>query len=78
MPWLRYFWGVLLRAHGEFEARVGRIAKGRGAKADMVRSVVENRVLPGSISELAKVMVKPTSCNRRSCNLLVMARHLLR
>ncbi len=54
MPWLRYFWGVLLRAHGEFEARVGRIAKGRRAKADMVRSVVENRVLPFSISELAK------------------------
>ena len=46
---LRYFWGVLLRAHGEFEARVGRIAKGRGAKANMVRSVVENRVLPVSI-----------------------------
>ena len=54
MPWLRYFWGVLLRAHREFEARVGTIAKGRGAKADMVRSVVENRVLAFSISEIGK------------------------
>ena len=34
--------------------RVGTIAKGRGAKADMVRSVVENRLLPVSISELAR------------------------
>ena len=54
MPWLRYFWGVLLRAHREFEARVGNIAQGRGAKSDTVRSVVESRVLPFSISELAK------------------------
>ncbi len=54
MPWLRYFWGALLRAHREFEQRVGTIAHGRGAKANMVRSVVENRLLPFSISELAK------------------------
>jgi Fic family protein len=54
MPWLRYFWGVLLRAHRELEQRVGTIAKGRGAKSELVRNVVENRELPFSISEIAK------------------------
>jgi response regulator of citrate/malate metabolism len=45
---------VLLRAHRELEQRVGTIAKGRGAKSELVRNVVENRELPFSISEIAK------------------------
>ncbi len=54
MPWTRYFWGVLLRAYRELESRVGTIREGRGAKAEIVRSVVQSRALPFSISELAK------------------------
>jgi Fic family protein len=54
MPWTRYFWGVLLRAYQELESRVGTIREGRGAKTEIVRSVVMGRALPFSISELAK------------------------
>jgi Fic family protein len=54
MPWTRYSWGVLLRAYQQLENRVGTIREGRGAKAEIVRSVVLGRALPFSISELAK------------------------
>jgi len=54
MPWTRYFWGVLVRAYDEFERRVGTFRKGRGAKTGVVRSAVENRKLPFSISEIEK------------------------
>lgn len=52
MPWLNYFWGALLRAYKEFEARVGKIERGRGAKGDRVRADVLKRTIPFSISEL--------------------------
>lgn len=51
-PWMNYFWGVLLRAYDEFEERVGTIRKGRGAKTDQVRAVVERRIGPFSISDI--------------------------
>ena len=51
-PWLEYFWGVLLRAYREFEERVGRLRKGRGAKAEHVREAVLGRRRPFSISEI--------------------------
>lgn len=53
-PWLRYFWGVLLRAYGEFEDRVGAIGTGKGSKTDQVRAAVERKVAPFSISELQR------------------------
>lgn len=53
-PWMNYFWGVLLRAYGEFEQRVGKISPGRGSKSRQVRQAVLARVLPFSISELEK------------------------
>ena len=53
-PWVRYFWGVLLRACNDFEDRVGTIKPGRGAKSNVVRSVVESRQLPFSLSELER------------------------
>lgn len=40
-PWLEYFWGVLLRAYGEFEARVESL---QGSKTDQVRAAVMRRV----------------------------------
>jgi Fic family protein len=51
-PWLDYFWGALLRAYKEFEARVGNIEHGRGAKGDRVRAEILKRNLPFSISEI--------------------------
>ncbi|MES2832062.1 MAG: Fic family protein [Pseudomonadota bacterium] len=51
-PWLDYFWGALLRAYKEFEARVGTIERGRGAKGDRVRAEIHKRNLPFSISEI--------------------------
>ena len=51
-PWLDYFWGALLRAYKEFEARVGTIERGRGAKGDRVRAEILKRNLPFSISEI--------------------------
>lgn len=52
LPWLRYFWGVLLAAYKELEQRVGRVANGAGAKGERVRSAVLRRALPFAISEL--------------------------
>jgi Fic family protein len=52
MPWLRYFWGVVLRAYGEFEERVGTLREGRGAKSDMIEEAVSRRMGPFSISEI--------------------------
>ena len=51
-PWLRYFWGVILRAYGEFEERVGTITKGRGAKTIHIRRVVDRKLGPFSISDI--------------------------
>jgi Fic family protein len=51
-PWLDYFWGALLRAYKEFEERVGKIERGRGAKGDRVRADIMRRTLPFSISEV--------------------------
>ena len=51
-PWLRYFWGVLLRAYAEFEERVGQIRTGRGAKTAHIQMVIDRRIAPFSISEI--------------------------
>lgn len=54
-PWMRYFWGVLLKAYAEFEERVGMITTGRGSKTEQVRSAVERMVKPFAISELQRL-----------------------
>jgi Fic family protein len=53
-PWLRYFWGVILRAYGEFEERVGTITKGRGSKTIHIRRVIDRKTGPFSISEIER------------------------
>ena len=53
-PWIRYFWGVMLRAYEEFEERVGTIGIGRGSKTQQVRDAVERQVAPFAISELQR------------------------
>lgn len=52
MPWMTYFWGVLLRSYREFEERVGVVAAGGGNKEDLVRAAVGRRIRPFAISEL--------------------------
>lgn len=52
MPWLNYFWGVLLRAYREFETRVGTLEHGHGAKGDRVRAEVLRRQHPFAISDI--------------------------
>ena len=52
MPWLNYFWGVLIRAYREFEERVGAVRHGRGAKSEQVRLAVLNRNHPFAISDI--------------------------
>lgn len=54
-PWLRYFWGVMVKAYGEFEDRVGSITEGRGSKTQQVRAAVGRMVKPFAISELHKL-----------------------
>jgi Fic family protein len=53
-PWLRYFWGVLLRAYREYEERVGHIVEGKGSKSQQVRDTVRRRVTPFTITELER------------------------
>lgn len=52
MPWLNYFWGVLLRAYREFEDRVGEVREGRGAKTEQVRLAVLAKQAPFAISDI--------------------------
>lgn len=54
MPWMTYFWGVLLRAYKEFEARVGTLTTGKGNKAHHIRLTVENMIGPFSISDIER------------------------
>ncbi len=51
-PWLNYFWGTLIRAHAEFEERVGAIPPGRGKKTEQIKAAIARRVGPFSISEI--------------------------
>lgn len=51
-PWLRYFWGVLLRAYQEFEDRVGNITTAKGSKSVRVRQAVLRQIKPFAISEI--------------------------
>lgn len=52
LPWLRYAWGVLQRAYGEFEDRVGTLRTGRGAKTDLVEEAVARRIGAFAISDI--------------------------
>lgn len=54
LPWMRYFWGVLLRAYQEFEERVGTLRSGRGSKTDLVEQAVSRRISAFAISDIEK------------------------
>lgn len=53
-PWLNYFYGTLLAAYKEFEARIG-VFKGKGSKTDQVKAAIERFVGPFSIVDIEKV-----------------------
>ncbi len=53
-PWLRYFWGVLMRAYSEFEERVGQVGGGRGSKSQQVRDAVQRKLAPFKLAELER------------------------
>ncbi len=52
LPWMTYFWGVVLAAYKEFEARVGALRSGRGAKTDLVEQAVARRTHPFGIADI--------------------------
>jgi len=54
LPWLRYFWGVVLRAYREFEERVGTLRSGRGSKTDLIEEAVGRRLGAFSISDIER------------------------
>jgi Fic family protein len=54
MPWLRYFWGVLIKAYKEFEERVGTLEIARGSKSQRVRDAVHRKVVPFGITEIER------------------------
>jgi hypothetical protein len=51
-PWLNYFWGVLLRAYGELEDRVGTLLGGKGAKTEQIKQAVSQKITPCAISDI--------------------------
>ena len=53
-PWVSYFWGVLIAAYKEYEARVGTLKSGRGAKGHQVRQAVERKLTPFRASDIAE------------------------
>jgi Fic family protein len=54
MPWVRYFWGVVLSAYQEFEERVGNIESGSGSKSRRVREAIERKVVPFKSADLKR------------------------
>jgi Fic family protein len=54
MPWINYFWGVMLRAYGEFEERVGEIRSSKISKTEQIRMAVERKVGPFAISDIER------------------------
>lgn len=54
LPWLRYFWGIVLRSYREFEERVGTLRVGRGSKTELVEEAVGRRIGAFSISDIER------------------------
>ena len=54
MPWMTYFWGVILRAYKEFELRVGTVTTGKGSKAFHIKRTIESMIGPFAISDVER------------------------
>lgn len=70
MPWLNYFWGVMLRAYNEFRERMERVQPaGRGSKTEQIRFLVLRQTQSFSLTKIQK---ECTGVSRE------MVRHVLR
>lgn len=54
IPWLEYFWGVLLRAYKEFEERVGNLDQPGISKSQRVREAVMRKIKPFRIGDIER------------------------
>lgn len=54
IPWMTYFWGVLIRAYREFEERVGTVTTGYGAKTEQIELAVGRTTGPFAISDIER------------------------
>ncbi len=54
MPWLRYFWGTIIRAYKEFEDRVGNIRTKKGSKTEQIKNAVQRKIDPFAISDIER------------------------
>ncbi len=54
LPWLNYFWGILIDAYKEFEERVGQLDGARSSKSERVRDAVGRKVSPFKIVDLER------------------------
>lgn len=54
LPWLNYFWGVLIRAYKEFEERVGQLDGAPGSKSHRVREAVSRKISPFKAVDLER------------------------
>lgn len=54
IPWLEYFYGILIAAYKEFVARVGTY-KGKGSKTEQVKAAIDKFVAPFSIADVEAV-----------------------
>jgi Fic family protein len=52
MPWVQYFWGVMLSAYQLFEDRVGNIETGQGSKTKRIRDAAGRKVIPFTMSDI--------------------------
>lgn len=52
IPWIEYFYGIVLAAYKEFETRVGNLTSSRGAKSSLVLDIIYNAVSDFSLSDL--------------------------
>ena len=57
LPWIEYFWGVLIRAYKEYEGKVNLIKEtlgGKGSKTEQIKCSIRNKIVPFSISDIEK------------------------
>jgi Fic family protein len=54
LPWLDYFWDILIHAYQEFEERAGQLDGARSSKSERVREAVSRKVAPFKIVDLER------------------------
>ena len=55
LPWINYFWGILICAYKEFEEKIETIKNlksKKGSKTEQIKSEIRKRIKPFSVSEI--------------------------